>query len=243
MTSRRRILVIAALALHLAAPQANAAKAVAMQLPDQLAKVERIPVKGRQGWKFNEKLEFGATRVFDVDRSLTRGSDLGIVFYQGAKRRQSFGFSVAEGDAPAWRGVAATNVHRRSLRGDEDDVSIALKDESGFGAHFAPADKPQDLWVLEMSEKGERPMAGTLRRNDMVFSVLGTNRLEGLRLPLGDTSGYVFSWGSQVLAAVEVVNKGAVWMAPDVKPEHRAPLLAAISSLLLFEDLRATLPE
>jgi hypothetical protein len=32
-------------------------------------------------------------------------------------------------------------------------------------------------------------------------------------------------------------------MAPDVKSEHRAPLFAAISSLLLFEDLRATLPE
>jgi hypothetical protein len=236
-------LLAATLALHLAAADAQAAKAVAMQLPDALATVERIPVKGRQGWKFNEKLEFGATRVSNVDRSLTKGSDLGIVFYQGARRRQTFGFSVAEGDAPAWRGVAATNVHRRSLRGDEDDIQIDLKNQSGFGAHFAPADNPQDIWVMELSEKGENPMAGTLRRNDMVFSVLGTNRLEGLKLPLGDTSGYVFSWGSQVLAAVEVVNKGAVWMAPDVKPEHRAPLLAAISSLLLFEDLRATLPD
>jgi len=243
MKSWRNILVLAAFALQLAAPQAHAAKAVAMQLPDVLARVERIPVKGRQGWKLNEKLEFGATRVFNVERSLTKGSDLGIVFYQGAKRRQAFGFSVAEGDAPAWRGAAATNVHRRSLRGDQDDVSISLKDQSGFAAHFAPADKPQDLWVLEMSEKGQRPMAGTLRRKDMVFSVIGTNHLEGLRFPLGDTSGYVFSWGSQVLAAVEVVNKGAVWMAPDVKAEHRAPLLAAIASLLLFEDLRATLPE
>jgi hypothetical protein len=243
MKSSRSVLVLAALALHLSAPQADAAKAVAMQLPDQLAKVERIPVKGRQGWKFNEKLEFGATRVFNVERSLTKGSDLGIVFYQGARRRQTFGFSVAEGDAPPWRGVAATNVHRRSLRGDQDDVQIDLKNQSGFGAHFAPADKPQDIWVMELSEKGENPMAGTLSRNDMVFSVLGTNRLEGLKLPLGDTSGYVISWGSQVLAAVEVVNKGAVWMAPDVKPEHRAPLLAAISSLLLFEDLRATLPD
>jgi hypothetical protein len=236
-------LLAATLALHLAAADAYAAKAIAMQLPEALAQVERIPVKGRQGWKFNEKLEFGATRVSNVERSLTKGSDLGIVFYQGARRRQTFGFSVAEGDAPAWRGVAATNVHRRSLRGDEDDIQIDLRNQSGFGAHFAPADKPQDIWVMELSEKGENPMAGTLRRNDMVISVLGTNRLEGLKLPLGDTSGYVFSWGSQVLAAVEVVNKGAVWMAPDVKPEHRAPLIAAISSLLLFEDLRATLPD
>jgi hypothetical protein len=243
MKSSRSIPVLAALVLCFAAPEANAAKPVAMQLPDELAKVERIPVKGRQGWKLNEQLQFGATRVTEVERSLTKGSDLGIVFYQGAKRRQAFGFTVAEGDAPAWRGAAATNVHRRSLRGDRDDVEISFKDESGFAAHFAPTDKPQDIWVLEMSEKGERPMAGTLRRNDMVFSVIGTNRLEGLRLPLGDTSGYVIAWGSQVLAAVEVVNKGAVWMAPDVKSEHRAPLFAAISSLLLFEDLRATLPE
>ena len=34
-----------------------------------------------------------------------------------------------------------------------------------------------------------------------------------------------------------------VWLTPDLAPELRAPVTAAISSLLLFEELRKNLPE
>lgn len=41
----------------------------------------------------------------------------------------------------------------------------------------------------------------------------------------------------------EVINAGAVWLSPDLDPALRAPVTAAISALLLFEELRKTLPE
>lgn len=223
--------------------QLAAAREATMALPEALSGADRLVVSGRQGWKIIETLQFGDVRIFDVERSFTRGGDLGLLFYQGSKRRQAFGFSVLEGGGPRWQGAAVTNLRRRSLVGDGGSVSIDLKDKSGFAANLAPADRPDEVWVLEMSERGERSLKGTLRHADALFTVKGTDRLAGTRLPLGATSGYVIEWGSQVLAAVEVINRGAVWIAPDIRPEHRGAVVATIASLLLFESLRATLPE
>lgn len=239
----RAVLLAAVIVLAPLFAPVSLAREAQMRLPEALAAAPRLPVTGRQGWKRNQRLQFGAVRIFDVDRSLSKGGDLGILFYRGSKRRQRFGFSVAEGEGAVWRGAAATNLRRRTLGEAADGGAIALTDRSGFGAHLAPADAPQDLWVLELSERWERSLRGTLRGAGGVFTVKGTNRLAGTPLPMGETSGYAIEWGSQVLAAVEVINDGAVWIAPDLRPEHRAPLMAAIAALLLFEDLRATLPD
>ena len=71
----------------------------------------------------------------------------------------------------------------------------------------------------------------------------GTNRLTGTFLPLGETSGYVFVTNGQPVAAVEVINNRAVWLSPEPEPELHGLVTAAISSLLLFEELRQTLPK
>ncbi len=86
-------------------------------------------------------------------------------------------------------------------------------------------------------------MQGTLSQGNQVLAVRGTNRLAGTPFPLGDTSGYVFEAGGRTIAAVEVINNGAVWLSPGLDPALCGPVTAAISALLLFEELRATLPE
>ena len=109
---RATALLAAVIVANFAMAPAAGAKPAAMLLPAELAQTQRLPVSGRQGWKGVEKLTFGDTRVFDVDRSLSRGSDLGILLYEGSKRSQTFGFSMAEGSGAVWRGAAATDVHR-----------------------------------------------------------------------------------------------------------------------------------
>jgi hypothetical protein len=220
-------------------------KEAVMQLPETLAAAERLSVTGRQGWKRLERLHFGPFSVHDVDRSLTKGGDLRfgsekIAFYEGSKRRQTFGFLVSSDGILSWRGAAATNLHRRAL---ERGIEVELKNQSGFAATLSPADGSGLPWILELTEKGERPLAGALKQGARTIEVAGTNRLAGSRLPLGDTTGYVFREEDQVLAAVQTLNNGAVWLAPDLSPDLRGPLIAAISALLLFEELRPTLPE
>lgn len=212
----------------------------AMRLPAELSRAERWEVEGRQGWKFLERLSFGDFRVHAVERSLTRGGDLQILFYEGSKRRQSFGFTLSEQGEPAWRAIAATNLRRRAV---DVGIEIEMRNKSGFAARLSPVGDPAATWTLDLTERFERPLSGTLHRDNRNIVVKGTQALAGTSLPLGDTSGYIFQVGGRAVAAVEVLNNGAVWLDPDLEPGLRGPIVAAIGALLLFEELRPTLPE
>lgn len=217
-------------------------KEAAMALPAELASAPRLAVQGRQGWKLTERLAFGEFTVTDVQRSLTKGSDLQILFYEGSKRRQTFGFALTEAGRPLGRGAAATNLHRRALESD-DGFEIELRNRSGFSARLVPTATPTAEWTLELVEKRDKPLEGTLRQGARTIAVSGTNRLAGTRFPLGETSGYVFTLNHRPIAAVEVINNGAVWLAADLAPDVRVAVAHAAAALLLFEELRATLPE
>lgn len=211
-----------------------------MRLPAELSHAERWEVEGRHGWKFLERLTFGDYLVHHVDRSLTKGSDLQILFYAGSKRRQTFGFTLSENGEPAWSGAAATNLRRRAV---DLGLEIELRNKSGFSARLSPVGNPEAYWTLELSERSERPLSGSLWTGGRSIAVQGTDALARTPLPLGETSGYIFSVNGRPVAAVEVLNKDAVWFAADLEPALRGPIAAATAALLLFEELRPTLPE
>jgi hypothetical protein len=215
-------------------------KGATMRLPPELAGVDRLAVTGRQGWKKVERLTFGGYLVNNVDRSFTKSSSLQILIYEGAKARQHFAFYTQGDDMETWRGEAETTAHRRAL---DFDVEIELRDKSGFGVRLSPLARPEEIWTLKLAEKREKPFEGDLTRGTQTVKVRGTNKLAGTIFPLGETAGYIFEVAGKPVAAVEVINDGAVWLSPSLAPELRQPVTAAIGSLLLFEELRKTFPE
>ena len=235
-----RAILFVLLVLAAAVPVTAKLRQAAMRLPEELSAAERWEVKGRQGWKLLQRLDYGGVRVFGVQRSLTKGGDLQILFYHGSKRRQTFRFSVADRDGELWQGAAATNLRRRAV--EHDGFAAEFRNQSGFSAQLSPADEPEAAWLLELFERSEQPLGGTLRRGAETLAVKGTQKLAGTPLPLGETAGYVITRGGRAIAAVEVMNNGAVWLAPDLPAHLRMPVIAAISALLLFEELRPTLP-
>jgi len=238
MSQRITLLLLGLLTL---APSASAGfKLAAMSLPPELAAAERLPVQGRQGWKRLETLRFGEFTVRDVRRSLTKGSSLQILLYEGAKARQSYGFALADRTGEAWRGEAETNVRRRAL---DVGLEIELRNKSGFGARLQSTARPEEVWMLKLEETRDRPLQGSLSAGARLVVVRGINRLAGTFFVSGETTGYVFELAGRPVAAVEVINDGAVWLSPGLPEDYRGPVTAAISSLLLFEELRKTLPE
>jgi len=236
--------VVLVTALASAVPVSAKLREAAMRLPEELASSERLPVKGRQGWKRIERVQFGEYDINEVRRSWTKGSDLRVgrvLFYEGSKRRQTFGFTLAGPGGAVWHGGAATNLRRHAV--ERDGFEIALRDKSGFAAVLESAGAPDDEWTLELSETFDRPLTGTLSRGSRSLAVKGTTKLAGTPFPLDETSGYVFESAGHPVAAVEVINNGAAWISPDLNDTLRGPVTAAISALLLFEELRKTLPE
>ena len=216
------------------------AKSAVMRLPDELVATERIAVEGRQGWRKLQHLRFGDFLADDVQRSITKGSDLEIMAYEGSKRRQTFGFNLSEKGELVWQVVAATNLHRRAV---DLGVDIEMRNRSGLNANLVPVSTPDVTWILELTETGERPLAGSLRHDHTKLLVKGINRMQGTPLPLDGTTGYVFELNGSALAAFEVINNGAIWISPKLDPDLRGPVVAAMSTLLLFDSLRPTLVE
>ena len=215
-------------------------KQAEMLLPDQLSTVERLPVEGRQGWRKIQRLKYGNYAVDSVNRSLTKGGDLQIMVYEGSKRRQAFSFHHQENGLPTYRIAAATNLRRRAI---DVGVEIEFRNKSGFTSEMHSILKPGFVARLELTETRERPLSGTLVHGAQTVAVKGTNKLAKTPLPLDEATGYVFESEGKPIAAVEVINNGAVWISPDIDPELSSPVSAAISALLLFEELRKTLPE
>lgn len=211
-----------------------------MELPPALATTAPHPVTGRQGWKIGQELRFVGTRVYDVERGLTKGPDLRILVYDQSRRRQLYSFRLADAAGLAWIGDCEAFVRKQRLT---VGVEIELRNASMLGARFTSARDPDITWEMKLSEAGETALTGTLTHDQLVLDVRGTNRLSGSPLPLDETTGYTIEQDGRVLAAVEVINDGAVWFADDLPVDLRGPATAALSALLLFEELRSVLPE
>lgn len=212
-----------------------------MPLPQELSASQRLSVEGRQGVKIRERLRFGTWEAADVDRSWIRGRDIPVQQLERNRRREELAFELREAGtrratARCETSLLLQGIHLpRGGRIDPDDrstVSCAIA-PTGGGAS----------WHLDLSERQGRTLEGVLRADATEIQVSGTDRLEGGRLPAGFTTGYTLGVAGRTVAAVEVLNDGAVWLHPSIDPDVRAAVAAAAAALLLIADLRETLDE
>jgi hypothetical protein len=210
-----------------------------MPLPETLSATERMPVSGRQGLRLRrQNLSFGPFQAHGVARSWTGGRDRGGSRATHSSRRQSYRFSLREGDREYWHVACQATLTRVTV--DAVLVDILPTDESALYCNIQSAEDASTSWEMVLRESHERPLAGTLTLGNQRLDVVGTNRIED-SLPLGPTTGYELREGGSVIGAVEVINKGAVWMRGELDPERRRLLGAVAAALLLQDDLRETL--
>lgn len=216
-------------------------RAARMPLPEALSATERMPVSGRQGLRLKgQDLSFGPFQAHGVARSWTAGRARGGSRATHSDRRQSYRFSLREGAREYWHVACQATLTRVTV--DAVLVDILPTDESALYCNIQSAEDASTSWELVLRESRERPLAGTLTLGNQGLDVVGTNRIER-SLPLGTTTGYEVREGGSAIGAVEVINKGAVWMRGDLDPDRRRLLGAAAAALLLLDDLRETLSQ
>ncbi|MBA2244924.1 MAG: hypothetical protein H0W11_08200 [Gemmatimonadetes bacterium] len=241
MTEQSLVRGLRPLALAFLLPLAlGACQTAQMRLPETLTSAQRMPVEGRQGWKLNERLRFGPFEAHEVRRSWTRGRDGRVLMASGSQRDQRYSFTLREGGEDQWRAECQAALSVVSI--DVGVVEIEPTNRSALDCRLQSLHEPSEYWQLVLTESRERPLSGALRGRESTLGVKGTNRFER-GLPTQMTTGYEIAEADRTLAAVEVVNSGAVWLQPDLDPARRKLLSATAAALLLLEDLRETLPE
>ena len=211
-----------------------------MAVPESLTSdAAEMEVKGRQRFSFKESLSFGPFRITDVDRGWTQTSSSGSAWFSSSKAKQSYEFTLRETNSPTWEAQCATGVNKRELNFD-DFLGGELEIEMA-SVYFACSFKRRSekgRWRLVMSQSAsEMVLNGILTDGKERIQINGSQKLQGSPIPLSDPTGYEFVHKKRIIGAVEVINKGGVWILPSIDSEIRSVLAAASSALLLYRDI------
>jgi hypothetical protein len=197
-------------------------------------------VEGRQRFSFKEAISFGPFRTTDVDRSWTETTSWGAGWFSSSKAKQTYEFLLQETGGPVWEAQCATGVSRQDMRFDEvlgGELEVELQANVYFACSFCQKGE-KNVWRLAMSQPtSEMVLNGVLTDRKTRIQVQGSQKLQGSPIPIPDPSGYTFVLDGTLVGAVEVINKGAVWLRPTVDPEIRSVLATASTALLLYKNI------
>lgn len=211
-----------------------------MAVPGFLAeRAEVLECSGRQGFLRGEQFTCGDYRVEQVRRGWIRRISWDAEIAEGRTVRQESEYQIRTPEGVLWQGHAITGVRREDLKGKvgRGRWNWELTSETSYLVRFA--DEPmENFWTLAMAEgRGDAIMNGEFSDGETVYRVEGTYQLEGTPIGLSEPAGYIIYDGPRAVAAVEVINQGAVYLERGLAPDRRDALAAAAAALLLYRDI------
>ena len=78
---------------------------------------------------------------------------------------------------------------------------------------------------------------GEIEFGQPLWTVRSVHQLQGVKFRSGDPVGYEVTSGSQVIAAVETINRGRVWIDPSLSTEDRMRMAAVSTALLMYKPV------
>jgi hypothetical protein len=211
-----------------------------MAVPADLeARADAYPCSGRGGFSLSEKFSFGPYEVFQVKRGWTRRTTWTLALYENAKARQQYEFSLQTPSGRIWQGQAATGVRRENLKSSiaGGELTWGLEKNMEYLARLGLPDQPT-AWTLTLAEKtADDVPRGVLTDGTRTYQIAGSRNLAGSSIPLMETAGFLLRDGNRLVAAVDLINAGSVFLDRHLPAETRDPLAAAAAALLLYRDI------
>ena len=225
-------------------------------IPSTLAASPELTVANRQGWgrATGRPMTFGSFRADEIRVGWTGSTSgrRGLVFRTGSGEielglerfgsRQRLAYQLDADGMPLWDVRCLTTRSGRSIgvTRREGDVESRLEMGPGdvaLGCVGLPAgpEATDEPWELLLSAADPGALLGTLRlQNGEMLDVRGSRALAGTSLPAEGAAGYVVEKDGRALAAIDVLGRGAVRIAPEAgQPERDAIAGAAVALLLL----------
>jgi len=236
-TLTRNPILVAALAWML-----GACSVPAMRVdPDLAAQAQPWPVHGRNGWWIEQQLSFGEYRSGPVSRGWTKGYDYPfIIRFTGAREKLRFPVRDAAGNEAMVHCIGKLREQDLRLFTEYFDVNLNTTD-TFTGTVRISEERVYDFFVSNLNTQqniGYRPLEGEIRGSAEPVRLRAVWQLDsGQRwldtLPIG----VEFLLGGRVVAAVETVNEGRVWIEDGLTGPDRMAVAAVAAALLLRNDL------
>ncbi|RNI23496.1 hypothetical protein [Rufibacter latericius] len=201
-----------------------------------------MPVVGRSAFRLSLGKEkgfgFGSYRLEEIQRAWTQRTDLGNLI-QVSEAFQKYSFGVKDTvQQKTWFVQAAAMLNATTAEAGGWSVNLN-KQREFLQAAFASPESGE--WRLSLADPGtymERVnFNGKLSNGRYDIEVSPLFKWEGKSLPSGTPLGYEFSREGQVLASVQTINNGKVWLKSTLSPDLQMVLASACSTLLLYNKL------
>jgi hypothetical protein len=223
---------------------------VDQQLTDQNAPMQ---VSGRQGLLINQKISFGNYESEKVKRGWTRSYSLDMFLAKLEDAKDKYSFTLFDSNRGAYTIDAVNHIKGVDLpvgRFLGANTSPALQELASFTVQtkdlFAASlysNSRQETWNLvlmnrEDTRKNGRYAGFLTNEQQQNIEVIPVRKLQGAETWGTDIIGYEFRQEGKPLAAVEVINKGRVWIDPSLEANMQLVLASASATLLLQQELK-----
>lgn len=212
-----------------------------MQVDPQLnASAQAMPVSGRQGWLVKQQLSFGEFTSSPVKRGWTFGYNIPfIVRFSGAREKLGFGIQNSAGDQAELFCLGKLREYDLPVLNKAFEVNLKTTDV--FTCGIALADQSFEFYSENLHQNPRfGAITGQVQGPGVDWSIRPVSSLEGGQSSWSTTAlGYELVQDGRVIAAVETLNDGRVWINPAL-PESQQLIIAGVAAALL---LRSSLAE
>lgn len=200
-------------------------------------------IEGKNGWQLNQVIRFGPFETSKIDRSMTFSYHVPLLIdFSGGKENIAFNLYDRERQAGlSFIGDSRPkDVHLSSAKG-YFQVPIDQRDVFAGAMIFSqPEVRRYDFFLLNPNDQqlNARCQGVVLKDGREHFIVKGTTKLAGSRIPQTEVFGYEIYRRDQLVAAVETINRGAIWMDSALAQDDRMLVAALSTGLLVRTNLR-----
>ena len=199
-----------------------------MKVDPSLSAVAPLSVVGANPRVWNSQISFGPWATSEVREGLTWGFGYRLLGVEARYASQPYRIVVASGDA-RMQGECITRALALSRKGLTVDPAFGMMPALSCGFTGMGEGTLRLKTTASNAEKGEI-VFGTDR-----WTIRSINEFAGSPIRSTEPAGYEFSYDDQVVAAVETINHGRVWISPALSREEQARIAALATVLLLYD--------
>jgi hypothetical protein len=207
-------------------------RAARVELPADLVEVAPTAVAGANPRAWRKPLRFGEYATAAVHDGTVFSWSVELFGVRGGKASRAYRLTL---DGPSGT-PAEVECRTRAIDAWRNGWSVELTE--AFAPRLACGIRPADDSAparLVLGSNGRRLEGRIEPVGGPALEVVSLHRLAGSPLPSDGPAGYALAIGGRTRAAVEVLNRGRVWIDPELDASTRDLAAAAIAALLLFD--------
>lgn len=177
--------------------------------------------------QWNSDLSFGQWHTASSQQAPTSGFGLAILGFPNTLRSQSYQLAVTDGNQWQYLECIGSN-HLTQI------TPWPVKSNLGQKPALACGIKGTTDKTFYLNPEWDQQFVGHSELSDRTIKIRSLHQLHRTAYPTLEPAGYLLTDEQGAIAQVEVINKGRVWLRPDLSAQTQLELAARITALLLF---------